>query len=281
MSQPALTPIDLDASSLRIRCRQLRVPQTHHRVPVLGLEGGLGQHVPLEQDLHIIRWGMDELHAAELFHCGMLLDARALVGVEALSLELFPAKVRRRQEPHGILVRPGSTPALDASFPAHIHYEDLDAALGGRARGAAGGGASAPLEAPLALEAFAFSDSSTSFHAFSWSFEGKRAAWARVEGTYRRGSAGDDDAHFIRWRVRRLYDALEPALAILDLRGLDYVWGDKLHPYPPRPHTRETTLRFVVEPPQLEAYLHVLEAEHVCTSTEEALEQLCASARPA
>ena len=54
-------------------------------------------------------------------------------------------------------------------------------------------------------------------------------------GTFRLGSAGRDDARFIAWRINELADLRMPARIaglLVDLRGLDYQWGDDLGIWP-------------------------------------------------
>ena len=50
-------------------------------------------------------------------------------------------------------------------------------------------------------------------------------------GTYLHGSAGSDDARFIRWRIDEFCDLGYPLLIdglVVDCRSLDYEWGDNL-----------------------------------------------------
>lgn len=74
---------------------------------------------------------------------------------------------------------------------------------------------------------------------FNWKVPGTKAIgqrWAGLivfSGFYRRGSAGEPDARFIRWRIEEFADLLGniPSAStglVVDLRTLDYVWGDNL-----------------------------------------------------
>ena len=49
-------------------------------------------------------------------------------------------------------------------------------------------------------------------------------------GRYRPGSAGSDDAMFIKWRINEFCDRDDPQIdgLVVDCRELDYTWGDNL-----------------------------------------------------
>ena len=51
---------------------------------------------------------------------------------------------------------------------------------------------------------------------------------AAFSGTYRPGSAGAPDAHFIYGITRTAIAVWYPAALILDLRALSYIWGDEM-----------------------------------------------------
>ena len=51
---------------------------------------------------------------------------------------------------------------------------------------------------------------------------------AKFTGTYRPGSAGAPDAHFICGIAQTAIAMWDPAALILDLRELSYTWGDEM-----------------------------------------------------
>jgi hypothetical protein len=52
-------------------------------------------------------------------------------------------------------------------------------------------------------------------------------------GHYYPGSAGVDDARFIRWKLNEFYELNRIYGLVVDCRNLDYTWGDDLSLYPP------------------------------------------------
>lgn len=48
-------------------------------------------------------------------------------------------------------------------------------------------------------------------------------------GHYRPGSAGYDDALWLKWRLDEFYELARPDGLVVDCRELDYTWGDNLH----------------------------------------------------
>ena len=61
---------------------------------------------------------------------------------------------------------------------------------------------------------------------------GKNRFWytliAKFSGTYRSGSAGAPDAHFIVGIAQTAVSMWHPGALVLDLRKLCYVWGDEM-----------------------------------------------------
>lgn len=48
-------------------------------------------------------------------------------------------------------------------------------------------------------------------------------------GRYHPGSAGKDDARWIKWRLNEFYDLTRFDGLVVDCQELDYTWGDDLH----------------------------------------------------
>jgi hypothetical protein len=90
-------------------------------------------------------------------------------------------------------------------------------------------------------------------------------------GTYGHGSAGKDDALFIRWRIRELCELHDPGPIsglLVDFRDMTYTWGDDLT-VDAGPFDREP-VRVIVRPAQLEAYRYPVGADRLRTDFEEA-----------
>src|SRR6185369_746895 len=49
-----------------------------------------------------------------------------------------------------------------------------------------------------------------------------------IRGVYPPGSAGTDDARYIRWLLSEFYTLYRPDGLVVDCRELEYVWGDDL-----------------------------------------------------
>jgi hypothetical protein len=76
-------------------------------------------------------------------------------------------------------------------------------------------------------------------------------------GHYPPGSAGKDDALWIKWRLDEFYELTRFDGLVVDCRELDYTWGDDLHL---RPRARELPDDFpfllVIAPEQQEAFAY-------------------------
>jgi hypothetical protein len=74
-------------------------------------------------------------------------------------------------------------------------------------------------------------------------------------GHYPPGSAGKDDALWIKWRLDEFDELARPDGLVVDCRGLDYTWGDDLHL---RPRSRRVSdgspFLLVIRPGQQEAF---------------------------
>jgi hypothetical protein len=98
--------------------------------------------------------------------------------------------------------------------------------------------------------------------AYLWnvSRSNRKGGLIAFSGTYRHGSAGADDARLVRRRTEDFIDHGSsgglPWGVIIDLRDLEYEWGDDLDmPSPQRTHV---PLLVLVRPQQVEAYAGVL-----------------------
>ena len=83
---------------------------------------------------------------------------------------------------------------------------------------------------------------------------------ATFVGTHKHGSAGSDDARFIRWRIDEFCDLGYPLLIdglVVDCRNLNYEWGDNLDFTPSNKPIEFPTLVVIAES-QREAFSGIL-----------------------
>jgi len=78
-------------------------------------------------------------------------------------------------------------------------------------------------------------------------------------GVYPTGSAGTDDARYIRWLLSEFYTLHRPDGLVLDCRELEYVWGDDLN-FPARNPQKADhfPLLVVLRREQQEAFTYVV-----------------------
>jgi hypothetical protein len=73
-------------------------------------------------------------------------------------------------------------------------------------------------------------------------------------GRYRDGSLGEKDAKFIAFKLEEFCDYVKPARLIIDLKDLDYHWGDDLSLYPPQFNKMGCPMFFLLKLNQMTAY---------------------------
>jgi len=96
-------------------------------------------------------------------------------------------------------------------------------------------------------------------------------------GTYLYGSAGSDDALFIKWRINEFCELELPQKIIglvVDFRSLDYQWGDDLDVYPQEIRRLGQPVRIVVTPERYEAFKGVLGEQELHTDIEVAFSEI-------
>jgi hypothetical protein len=76
----------------------------------------------------------------------------------------------------------------------------------------------------------------------------------RFTGSYQKGSAGVDDARYIRWTLRQFLELAQIDGLVIDCTGLDYEWGDDLD-FPVR---SDLPFCVVVQPDQRQAYAYAV-----------------------
>lgn len=83
-----------------------------------------------------------------------------------------------------------------------------------------------------------------------------------LRGVYPPGSAGKDDARYIRWLLSEFYVPHRSDGLVLDCRGLEYVWGDDFDfPTPDPRQADHFPLLVVLRPEQQEAFAYAVPRE--------------------
>ena len=78
-------------------------------------------------------------------------------------------------------------------------------------------------------------------------------------GVYQPGSAGTDDARFIRWKLNEFYELYWPDGLVVDCRELEYTWGDDLGFSERVPNRADHfPLLVVLRPEQQDAYAYAV-----------------------
>lgn len=95
------------------------------------------------------------------------------------------------------------------------------------------------------------------------------AGLIRLRGTYPGGSRGERDARFIRWKVFEFCDLLRPLALVVDMRELDYQWGDDLRIEPPT----GVPLLVVIDEPQRKAFSYPVGEEALRTDFDAAMDE--------
>src|SRR5262249_55453005 len=76
-------------------------------------------------------------------------------------------------------------------------------------------------------------------------------------GHYPPGSAGQDDALWIKWKLDEFYEVARFSGLVVDCRELDYVWGDDLHLRPRvRQFLDDLPFLLVIRPEQQQAFAY-------------------------
>lgn len=85
---------------------------------------------------------------------------------------------------------------------------------------------------------------------------------ATFRGVYQPGSAGKEDARFIRWKLEEFYELYRADGLVVDCRELEYTWGDDLT-FPKRDPYRADhfPLLVVLRPEQQDVYAYAISRE--------------------
>jgi hypothetical protein len=79
----------------------------------------------------------------------------------------------------------------------------------------------------------------------------RRLVVLRLVGSYPRGASGAASARIIKWNLERFTDALAPTEVVVDVRELNYEWGDDLFLAPSKFSRNDSRIRMLVTPDQV------------------------------
>jgi hypothetical protein len=281
-SLPQLEPFVLDRSSLDYRCFSWLVPKSQIQVPVISFIGVLGSIASIEEDVRFIRWRNEEI-ASLIQGNGMILDLKEVEFETPVELDVIPSQLRTEQKLVRLVVQAQSRSFISSSFLQNeisTDYERIFSDLAFELKSsrfdqgrnmAERPNVSSPRLIPVSLTI-----SSLLFECYTWHsrIDSSIAGYVIFRGQYRRGSAGYEDALFIKWRLNQFCDLLEPSQLIVDLRTLDYEWGDDLSLYPFRFLSSKSPIRFLLRPEQVSFYTSTIYPANICVNEETAFYSL-------
>ncbi|HAX80868.1 MAG TPA: hypothetical protein DCY88_34785 [Cyanobacteria bacterium UBA11372] len=258
------------------------MPKSQTQIPSISFFGALGSETSIEKDICFIRWRSEELISLVKGGKGIVLDLRQVAFDTSVELDVVPPVIRNRQEPVRVVVRTEVCDIVKGSFfPNEIatDYESVFSDLAfelknyrlDKGRQMQQRQQLHPQLTPISLDI-----SSINFECYTWRYEqdSSDSAYVVFRGQYRYGSAGADDALFIKWRLNQFCDAIEPNRLIVDLRELDYQWGDDLSLYPFRFLDPESNIRFILTPQQVSYYESTIYPSNIYTDEVSALSDL-------
>lgn len=284
--QLELEPFDLARTSLTFSAGRWRVPKSNTTVLFCFVAGTFGRAASVEDDLRFIRYRVEEADNLAGDLSAIVVD---LSGMEIAPEAVMPAleaiiapEVRRRNEAVRLIINEGlRTVAGEAFAPEEIAASAQAAAaelaylLRKRRHDGGAQMAGPPDYPPPVIEPVAFGISDVIAEYFTWhSANGARNGYIRFAGTYRHGSAGDDDARVIRWRLNEFFETIDPRALVVDVRDLEYEFGDDLNLHPRMLPMPGRHVRYVLAPEQLESYSYVIPRKEMSFSSESAFAEL-------
>jgi hypothetical protein len=259
------------------------MPKSPIQIPIASFSGVLGKDASLEEDIRFIRWRCEELIGVVEAGRGIIVDLRQVDFETSVELDVVPSKIRSRQEPVRIVVQPDAFNHVTGSFlPTEVSTEyesvfpDLAFELKDYRFDKGRKMMEKPKLAPLQLMLVSLDISAILFESYTWQSgqDSSVSGYVVFRGQYRYGSAGSDDALLIKWRVNQFCDAIEPIRLIVDLRELDYQWGDDFNPYPFRFLAPASPIRFLLKPEQVSYYESTIYSSNICVDEVAALQDL-------
>lgn len=99
----------------------------------------------------------------------------------------------------------------------------------------------------------------------------------KFTGKYKYGSAGADDATFIKWKINEFCDSAYPFPVhslLIDLTDLDYEWGDDLDINPQRLSEHNFPFLIIINEKHRESYEGVLDRHKLRTDFSESIDEI-------
>lgn len=284
-----LEPFILDNTSLDVQCGAWPLPKSRIQVPHIAFSGVLGSKATIVEDSRFIRFRVGEIiDVVELGH-GVVVDLRQVTIPEHGSKpDIIPSQLRLDNEPAMIVVSSVVSTQRFLSCQPNEITTDFDSAISTMAwmlrhhRFDRGRGQTAPPDrVPARLSPVSLDISSIQFKCYTLQPQPLNTVLGYIEftGEYRQGSSGSDDARFIRWRLEQCCETIGPYGLIVDLRGLEYEWGDDLDLYPTRFPSQKDNIRFVVKPEQTTNFSAHIYQSNIRSDKERAFRDLITKAQ--
>ena len=280
---PRLEPVNLQRTSLSYVCSAWAMPKSQIQIPIISFSGSLGAVASISEDIRFMRWRCEELVSVIEAAHGMILDLRQLEIGSAVELDLVPASIRYRQEPVRVVVNPEAFNFTIGSFLPGEVSRDYQNAFSELAlefkeyRFDKGRHLTEPSKLPppqLVSVSLDISAIQCEFYTWRLKHDELLSGYIVLRGQYQYGSAGSDDALFIKWRLNQFCNAIEPSRLIVDLRQLQYEWGDDLSLYPLCFLDPESPIRFLLTTQQVPSYESTIYTSNICPDEVAAFQDL-------
>ncbi|MCP2731505.1 hypothetical protein [Limnofasciculus baicalensis] len=283
LNLPRLKPMTLGESSLTYVCSTWVMPKSQIQIPICSFSGTLGTKTSIEKDICFMRWRSEELISLVKSSKGIILDLRQISFETNVVLDVVPSVIRSRQYLVRVVVRPEAFDTVNGSFFTNeitTDYEsifsDLAFELKDYRLDKCRQMQERPQLPPPQLIPISLDISSIGFECYTWRYnrDVSDSGYVVFQGQYRYGSAGGEDALLIKWRLNQFCDALQPSRLIVDLRELDYQWGDDLSLYPFHFLDPESKICFILTPQQVSYYKSTIYPSNICIDEVAALRDL-------
>lgn len=250
---PKLEPVDLDSSLLTFKCYSWAIPKSTIEVPIICFNGCIEKETYLN-DLYFIQWKCRELLELIRDWNAIVIDFRNLEIEEPIDIEQVLSVVRR-QDIVRIIANPANSKKLYGKLNQNEvsdKYEETFWELATNFNKK-----NQDLEIlDLKLTPVSLEISDIQFKGYIWKIDGDEnfTGYVRFTGRYRDGSLGEEDAKFINFRLEEFCDYVRPTHLVVDLKELDYQWGDDLSLYPSQFSKMGSPIFFLLESNQMKAY---------------------------
>lgn len=283
---PNLEPFFLDTTSLTYQSYAWAVENNIY-VPYIAFSGLYGQNNNGLLDNLFMKWRVNEICEVDLFEFvkgnGLIVDLRNVVYRIGQEIKIDPVKIRLSGDPMRIIADPKYIDHLYNFLGSEKLTTDLEKACTDisfilRKKYCSGKkkDISYKKETLQTLIPISLVKSEIKFDCYKWSLPEQDilGIYLVFEGNYKFGSAGRNDAQFIRWRIEQACEVLTHNVVVIDLRYLNYEWGDDLNVYPIGFSREGSPIRILIKPEQEKNFKGVLGSQNLCFEIEKAFEQV-------